>query len=556
MQNRRLIATTLSIFLIVGTHLEGNAAKRISPEVQQLGMYLDENLEFTAQTSGIYATSTPDVQASYKLCKTITDEICTEATDIAINQYFDICAGPSEINCIQEVWAKRSDGEKIAGVYQRHIPSSGSGDFPAAPAMKLPASKGNNLLIRFPGVNHSGGSDDFLVGVRNSHSFRKPGGASALIYPIEAKNLVGAIAAVTPLLTGQQGIQIFDGFSSNGGLEYSPAGDRCLSTGDGYCAAARYFPADYRFGLTLKLSNKLNGWFHGRISKPEVSTRADGDSYLVTIEATPVRVATLDFMVPISEVDQRIKNRVLSAEDIGHAGDERSGVRLAFDLNFPEGPELLDWFSPNFKDKATRTNEYWTFRTLTDFRNDSLRRCSNDSGELAGVVTTNALLYSSGPPTYNSSEGTLDYQVAAPHYESNGNEASGTYDLLLRSDVARCIYGFTQAPIKASIEVLSADGTAKVATTLISEKDGWLSLSAGGFGFSSPIVRAKLSQDSPEPETPSSSGIIQNPGSTSTPTAEVVSKKVKKSITCVKGASKKKVNGVKPKCPKGWKRAA
>lgn len=547
------VAVGLSLCSALLTIPSAIGANPISPAITKLGMYLDENLEFTVQTSAIYGTTTPSVQNSYKICTSMTDEICMSATDIAVNQYFDLCLEESDINCIQEVWTRDKSGNLIRGIYQKHIPSSGTGDFPAAPSMKLPAGKGSNFIVRFPGVVHSGGSDEYLVGVRNSHSFRKPSGATPLDFQIEAKNLIGAIAAVSPLLTGQQRIKLQEGFGSSGGLEYAPSGERCLSVGDGFCAAARYFPTDYRFGMTLRLSNKLNGWFHGRISAPSITTQPIGTDYLISLEAAPVRVAALDFLAPISDVDQRIKDRVFSEERFGHAGGEESGVRLAFDLSFDDGPLFLEWFSPNFKDMATRTNEYWTFRTLTDFRNDSLRRCSDDSGELAGVVSTNALLYSAGPPTYNASEGTLDYKVAAPHFESTGSEASGTYDLLLRSDVARCIYGFTEAPIKASLEVLSGDGITKVATTAINERDGWLTMSANGFGFSSPIVRAKLSQEIPKP-TPT-------PEVTKTPESSadqvVITPKVKKkTISCVKGVSKKKISGIKPKCPKGWKKAA
>jgi hypothetical protein len=130
----------------------------------------------------------------------------------------------------------------------------------------------------------------------------------------------------------------------------------------------------------------------------------------------------------------------------------------------------------------------------------------------------------------------------------------GTYDLLLRSDLARCIYGFTQAPIKATLEVIAGDGISRVATTTINERNGWLTLSAGGFGFSSPIVRARLTQDKPEP--------VATPSPSPTPTVEATSKATptlvkatKRTITCIKGEKKKRVQATKPKCPKGWKKS-
>jgi hypothetical protein len=162
----------------------------------------------------------------------------------------------------------------------------------------------------------------------------------------------------------------------------------------------------------------------------------------------------------------------------------------------------------------------------------------------SGIVTTNATQYSAGPPKLNESEGTLEYSVAAPHFTTQGTEFLGTYDLIMRSDVARCVYGFTAAPIRATLSVVNDEGNQKVATEILGEKNGWLYLSAGGFTYSSPTIKVKLEQDAPAPTaTP-----------TPTPTAEVKVATKKITITCIKGKTTKKVTAVKPKCPTGYKK--
>jgi hypothetical protein len=116
----------------------------------------------------------------------------------------------------------------------------------------------------------------------------------------------------------------------------------------------------------------------------------------------------------------------------------------------------------------------------------------------------------------------------------------------MRSDIARCIYGFSNAPIKAEISITSDEGEKKVATTIVNEKNGWLYLSAKGFTFSSPIINVKLSQEKEVVATP-----------TPTPTPSAVAKPAaKKSVTisCVKGKTTKKVTAVSPKCPAGYKK--
>ena len=63
----------------------------------------------------------------------------------------------------------------------------------------------------------------------------------------------------------------------------------------------------------------------------------------------------------------------------------------------------------------------------------------------------------------------------APHFTNTGEVFTGTYDLVKRSAVARCIYGFSSAPVKASISVVSATGSPEVATTVVGEKmDGFI----------------------------------------------------------------------------------
>jgi phage gp45-like len=162
-----------------------------------------------------------------------------------------------------------------------------------------------------------------------------------------------------------------------------------------------------------------------------------------------------------------------------------------------------------------------------------------DNGTVVGMVTTNSNAYIAGPPVF--ADGVLSYKVSSPHYDPLGNVQIGTYDLAIRSDVARCIYGFTSAPIQASISIVYDDGQSKSATTVVSERNNWLRLSAKGFTYSSPTLKVSLTQEGRAIEA--------------TEVAPLSLNKAKKStIICVKGTLIKKVNAVKPKCPNGYKR--
>jgi hypothetical protein len=140
------------------------------------------------------------------------------------------------------------------------------------------------------------------------------------------------------------------------------------------------------------------------------------------------------------------------------------------------------------------------------------------------------MVYQGGAPDFTN--GALNYKVAGLHYLPDGKTAvEGTYDLVMRSETARCLYGFTKAPISATIAVTSAMGESKVATTQMTEKDGWLKLAAYGFTFSENSIRATITQQGQAP--------------------------AKSTITCVNTKNKKltkKVTAVGPKCPTSYKK--
>jgi len=138
------------------------------------------------------------------------------------------------------------------------------------------------------------------------------------------------------------------------------------------------------------------------------------------------------------------------------------------------------------------------------------------------------MAYSGAAPIWDGSS--LQYKVAGLHYLPDGKTlATGKYDLVIKSESARCLYGFTSAPISATISIASADGVQNVATTVVNEKNGWLRMAAYGFTFSEKTIKVKITKAKPT------------------------------SITCVAtadAAKTKKVKAVNPKCPKGFKPGA
>jgi hypothetical protein len=168
------------------------------------------------------------------------------------------------------------------------------------------------------------------------------------------------------------------------------------------------------------------------------------------------------------------------------------------------------------------------------------------------MVTSNAMITTAGPPLFDQKEQALIYQVAGPHFERDGKTLfRGTYDLVMRKDVARCLYNFTDAPIKASISVVLANGEEIIATEQIAERNDasgeWITLGNYGFTFSSPKLKVRLTQE--KAATATKSSVTPK----TSPSASAKVKAGKNAIVCVRGKVQKIVTGAKPKCPTGFR---
>ncbi|MFM8841774.1 MAG: hypothetical protein ACKOFU_03545 [Actinomycetota bacterium] len=216
---------------------------------------------------------------------------------------------------------------------------------------------------------------------------------------------------------------------------------------------------------------------------------------------------------------------------------------------------LLDWI-PVLGDKARVMTTMWFFRSIPQDTYGNFAKCYGQGDKVNGFVTTNATTYTAGPPSFNSKTGTLDYTVAAPHLTPTGKEMLGTYDLQIDADVARCLYGYTDAPITAEVSIVNAEGGEnRVATTNVGEKTiagrKWLVIAAYNFTFSSPTLKVKISQQGSQAQ--GNQGNQSNQGNSSNVGPSQPTKKAIVDIKCVKGKKFMMVSA--KKCPKGYKKA-
>jgi hypothetical protein len=325
----------------------------------------------------------------------------------------------------------------------------------------------------------------------------------------------------------------------------------CLIVTDGYCFSRENFAPDTQVKVSLRLPNTVTGWLFGRMKKPDITVTAiDAENNRLEVNAASTVVPNLLGVYPKNQVTSNpsilkwaksfyyegdgFLEKSLAAS--GMWGGLGSGANnfWAFDL---WGDLLKDYGG---EDKRFTINTRWLFgSTSIGNLNPS---CFVNKTQLAGLVTTNAPFYESGPPKLENS--ILNYKVGGPHFVSDGKTLfSGVYDLNMRSEVARCLYQFSAAPIRAEVSVTSDSGaTQDVAVETMSEKNGWIHLGAYNFHFSAPTVKVKFFQDSAP-----SAAAKPSP----TPTSRVTKLST---ITCVKGKQTKKITGANPKCPLGYKK--
>lgn len=207
----------------------------------------------------------------------------------------------------------------------------------------------------------------------------------------------------------------------------------------------------------------------------------------MTIGAEPAVVPRFAFTKAISALSQTEKNY---ANRQGMAGRWEDGfttwARASDNTTFG----LLEYFRKGVSDTSMGVNTLWNFATINSNGNS---RCLNNSSSVLGIVTTNAMVYDGGVPAYKG--GFLNYQVAGLHFMPGGTDlAIGTYDMVIRSETARCLYGFGKAPLSASVSVINDKGAKTTATTIVSEKNGWLKLAAYGFTFSKKTIKVKVTK--------------------------------------------------------------
>ena len=492
------------------------------------------------------------------LCSSMDDPQCSKGANVSAQLILPPCSAATDRMCVEALSIGTSSAALEPALLNREITSLTT---PADSITGLPRGGGPSLWSA-PNVANKSGSKTYGVNVRVTYfqNREKAGSAGKRNAPITLTSMRVSVFPVSVTAGKYYPLESYSTVNSDGGATYGirPTGNDydnlndCAWTDSGTCAKYVDFADNTRVGLSLRMGNEMTGWLYGRMKDVDVEVSPLGDKFnKIYIEANPVAAPGAYGFIKKSElknnpkIDERIR---LSSGEFGYNEMINSDFSRVGGYDPVGNFEDFQTFEPILKTKPGY-REQWVISagaSANGYRATSSNACFEDKTKLLGIVTTNALIYSPAAPEFK--EGTLNYKVAGLHHTEDGVTLTrGSYDLAIRSSVARCLYGFTDAPFRASISVIGADGNAQtVATESVREdkKREWLFLSAKNFTFSAPTIKVKLVQDKPL-------------GSSAVPSKQVapVKKTVPKlkTINCVKGKMNKKVSGSNPKCPTGYK---
>lgn len=485
------------------------------------------------------------------LCSSIGDANCSKGSFIRAQLILPPCASADQLMCIEGLSLGTSAANMEPAVLDHEVKSLIT---PADVALGLPRGGGPSLWKSAKFANKSGNfTYGVIARVVYGQNREAVGSAAKANAPLILTSMNLSVFPITQKSGKYYPLESYAGVNADGGNSFGvrPTGNDyddladCAWTESGFCAKYEDFGDSARIALTMRMGAEMTGWLYGRMKDVDVKINPiDSKNNRIKIEAAAVSAPGAFGYIKKSElassprIDARVRlssgvfgyNQMLQSEGSEVGGYDPVG-------NF----EDFAAFEPILKTKAGYRAQWIVSAgaSANGYQATSGNACFDDKTQLLGIVTTNAMIYAPSAPEFR--DGALNYKVAGMHLMEDGKTLTrGSYDLAIRSSVARCVYGFTSAPFQASVAVINADGSEQIIGTETVREDAtreWLFLTAKNFTFSTPTIRVKLMQEKQEVVAP-------------VPAKKVVTK----TITCVKGKVVKKVTGVSPKCPAGYKK--
>jgi hypothetical protein len=167
----------------------------------------------------------------------------------------------------------------------------------------------------------------------------------------------------------------------------------------------------------------------------------------------------------------------------------------------------------------------------------------------AGKVSISTNAYYWTIPDWDKSTDSLRIRLTSPHLDSQGKLSTGTFQFKVSEELAWCLFRVNvNKQLFASVSVTYSDKEEPEVTTLETTlRNGFFTINFNNFHYSSPNIRMKLVEAGVEVAAEPKAKIIEG-------SKDQVAARKKLTITCLKGKLTKKVTGLAPKCPTGYKK--
>ena len=314
------------------------------------------------------------------------------------------------------------------------------------------------------------------------------------------------------------------------------------------------FPKGYEYRLRLRLgvfTKAISGWYFGRIQDQRLDLNVP-KGYLEMI-GTPARVPVgVTEVIKKSDIPQRLLEICAKlSTDINCDGNTANNYGRAT-LYAPDdgaNPEILsEYESVPGGVKTSATLSFWNIKSYGSVnspgalnKQDCYAQISNNnSSSFQGIVSSNASMYQTTPPTWDETNKAFTFKVASPHLDEIGSKNKGFYTLYLPIGQANCRWGNDASLPQAQVQIVNQNGTSSITTAVATQESGMLRFNISGFTYSAPIIRIRMGQGDFKPEQRSPIKSVAGPK--------------KKVLICVKGKLKRQIVAVSPKCPTGYKK--
>lgn len=478
-----------------------------SPFAATAGLHGIELMEVTGARTNVSLLTTR-AAAGEKVCSSVNDAHCLG--DVSFQSVLAPCTASNTIDCIASVTATDAGGTQSSAEFTRFFPTTGANEFEGSSTQFIPSGRAPGLWT-LTNAPHSGGTS-YHVSVQLAGG--RVGGSTATV----PRSVVATISPVSLFQTAcneQSNGTCMDRYieesTSDGRTSVNfqgvaadqDQGIRCVGWGENsVCALKHAFPAGIRYQITVRLSQSPGGWLHGRMSDPTASLTTQNGVTTMVVNAAPTKVPAVGAVGQWSVLPTAIQQWFTAncpsqcgtriGGSLSLPSDQRNAVSTPEAYREESFNQLALW-TDFIGDKASALPSYWSVRTLSNAEMNQAPTCIRNGKGVTGIVSTNATLYSEGPPSFNTSTKTLNYKVAAPHYEKDGSTLFlGRYDLLLRPDIASCLYGIDDLAVTSAVQVVGEGGVAQPASTSMLRSSEWFKFSASGYTHSTPTITVRL----------------------------------------------------------------